>query len=396
MNTVARAVTLFALLELSVGFYPPGCPSTFSLALGSYTNHAWFLESKGEGVYIVDYEKDELSLTQVLNTSITNENPSYVAVKEPFLYVANENFSPLFQYNGSVTRILLSKDRQPISSTFAKATGFFTTHVSVHSGSIVLGANFLSSFDTYISRGDTFTRADSFIVPDELASEIATNMTLGPMFGQPHPHIVLPYGEGVVVCDAGSNLVWYFGLNFCTGKLSLISKVPFRITDGPRHAVKHTKSDMLYVLNEVSVSIGVLKPSRDGLSLRYMIDVLDNKPDDVTLAAIRTTRDGRFLYVSVRYPGTTDGAVVGYRLQRRTGDILYKIGMWSTFGVHPRDFNLIEGVRFKGRCTSFIAAVHRDSDSLVLIEREKKWGTLRPYPAMTLNVSTPTSVVPLW
>ncbi|KAI0566096.1 WD40/YVTN repeat-like containing protein [Gracilaria domingensis] len=243
-----------------------------------------------------------------------------------------------------------------------------------------MGANFLSSFDTYISDGDTFERADSFIVPDELASEIVTNMTLGPMFGQPHPHIVLPYGKGVVVCDAGSNLVW----------------VPFQTTDGPRHAVQHTKSSTLYILNEVSVSLAVLKPSRDGLALQYRIDVLEDKPEEVTLAAIRTTRDGRFLYVSVRYPGTTDGAIVGYRLSRRTGDILYKIGTWSTFGVHPRDFNLIESARFRDRCVSFAAAVHRDSDSLVLIERSRWTGRLKPYPAMTLNVSTPTSVVPMW
>ncbi|PXF49218.1 6-phosphogluconolactonase [Gracilariopsis chorda] len=368
------------------------CPSSFSLALGSYTNHAWYPPSKGTGVYIVDYANDQLWLSKVLKPSITNENPAYLAVRRPFIYVANENY-PI---NGSVTRVFLSDDRNTVSSTFANASGHFTTYVAMHSEDIVMGANFLSSFDTYISRGDTFMRARSFVVPPELASEIVTNMTLGPMFGQPHPHIVLPYREGVIVCDAGSNIIWYFRLDFSSGALSMINRVQLRVTDGPRHAVKHTMTDTLYILNEVSVSLAVLKPSHDGVQLQYMMDVLEEKQEGVTLAAIRTTQDGRFLYVSVRNPGTTDGAVVAYRLNRHTGDIQHKIGMWSTFGVHARDFCIIERARFMGRCTSFLASVHRDSDNLVLIERDRGSGMLRPYPAATLNVSTPTSVTPIW
>ncbi|KAI0567542.1 Lactonase 7-bladed beta-propeller [Gracilaria domingensis] len=210
--------------------------------------------------------------------------------------------------------------------------------------------------------------------------------------------MVLPYKDSVIVPDAGSDIVWHFKVNATDGQLTMLKRIKMNLEDAPRHAAKHPTTDTVYVVGEISTTISVLKPEGcgEGLSVCSRIDVLEEKPEDVSLAAIRVTSDGRFLYVSVRYPGTENGYIAGYRLNDRTGDIQAKIGMWDAFGVHPRDFYVIERAGFEGRCISFVAVVHRDTDNLVLIERDRGSGMLMDRPAMELNVSSPTSVIPIW
>ncbi|CAN8075570.1 unnamed protein product [Agarophyton chilense] len=218
------------------------------------------------------------------------------------------------------------------------------------------------------------------------------------MFGQPHPHMVLLYMEGVIVPDAGSDNVLHFKVCPTDRKLAMLKRIKMSLQDAPRHAVKHPTTDTVYVVGEVSTPISVLKPKGcgRGLSVCSRVDVLKKKPKDVSLAAIRVTKDGRFLYVSVRYPGTTNGYIAGYGLDSRTGDIQAQIGMWDSFGVHPRDFYVIERAVFEGRCISFVAVVHRDSDNPVLIERDRGSGMLMDCPALNLNASSPMSVIPIW
>lgn len=342
---------------------------------------------------IVDYVNGKLTTSRVLNTSITGDNPVYIAVWKPYLFIANSNIE-----QGSVTRVFMSSDRKRIFTRAASGSGLLTNHVSVVSPTVAMGTNFLSSFDTYLSKHGVLEVSDSFEVPLDLASEVVANRSLGPMFGQPHPHMVLPYDDGVVVPDAGSDIVWHFRVNSTTGKLTKLKQIKMPLQDAPRHAAVHPSSKTVYVVGEESLTISVLRPEGcgDGLSLCSRIDVLEGKPDEVTLAAVRVTKDERFLYVSVRYPGTTNGLIAGYRLNPQTGDIEAKLGMWNAFGVHPRDFYVIEKAGFEGRCVSFVAVVHRDSDNLVLIERDRGSGMLRDYPALQHNISSPTSVVPIW
>lgn len=369
------------------------CDETFSLAIGSYTNHAWFKPSKGKGVYIVDYANDKLTTSRVLNTSLTGHNPVYIAVWKPYIFIANSNLE-----QGSVTRLYLSSNRNTMFTRTANGSGLLTNHVSVLSSTVAMGTNFLSSFDTYLSKHGVLQVSDSFKVPLNLASEVVANRSLGPMFGQPHPHMVLPYDDGVIVPDAGSDIVWHFRVNATDGKLTKLKQINMSLQDAPRHAAIHPGTKTVYVVGEESLTISVLRPEGcgHGLSVCNRINVLEEKPDEVTLAAVRVTKDGRFLYVSVRYPGTTNGLIAGYRLNPQTGDIQAKLGMWNAFGVHPRDFYVIEKAVFQGRCVSFIAVVHRDSDNLVLIERDRGSGMLRRHPALQHNISSPTSVVPIW
>lgn len=90
------------------------------------------------------------------------------------------------------------------------------------------------------------------------------------------------------------------------------------------------------------------------------------------------------MYVSVRYVDVK-GAIVGFKLDAK-GDVGRRIGVWSSEGVHPRDFYLLEG------CASVVAIVNRDSNNLVLVRRDRMTGMLGERVA-AVRVLTPTSVV---
>ncbi|KAI0564146.1 Lactonase [Gracilaria domingensis] len=208
--------------------------------------------------------------------------------------------------------------------------------------------------------------------------------------------MVLPYRNGLLVPDLGSDMVLLFDVAPQTGKLSLAANVTFEPADGPRHAALHQQSSTVYVVNEISLSVVTLRYGTCGSSLS-ICDRHNLFPyavgEEVSAAAIRVTEDGRFLYVSVRFPDTELGKIVAYRLDARTGDIHARLGEWSSFGVHPRDFFVIENVSYRNACVSFVAIVNRDTDNLVFVERERGSGMLRSYVSLSANVTTPTSVL---
>lgn len=87
------------------------------------------------------------------------------------------------------------------------------------------------------------------------------------------------------------------------------------------------------------------------------------------------------------------GKIVGFKLDSK-GDIVSKIGEWSSYGVHPRDFIIVERVRVGGMCKSFLAITNRDSDNLVLVERDVATGLLlTANQRFTYAINTPTSVL---
>lgn len=50
-----------------------------------------------------------------------------------------------------------------------------------------------------------------------------------------------------------------------------------------------------------------------------------------------------------------------------------KIAVWSSHGVHPRDFTIVEK---SAECKSFLVITNMNSDYLFFVERNKKTGML--------------------
>lgn len=389
-----RRVVIVLFFSVCVSGALSNCSRQINLAVGSYTGQPWLPTSAGNGVSLFKYYDDSIALSSVLAPSVVSSNPSYLAVDEDSIYAANEN------PHGTVSRVLSMPQPPFVSRVTVMTNGSAPTHIIKLSQNIIAVANFGGEVSTLRSYGGNLTLLDSYKIPASFASARRTPLLSEDywQFEEPHPHMVLPYQNGLLVPDLGSDMLWFFNVSFHTGKLSVSSRIEFEAGDGPRHAALHPRSDTIYVLNEISLSIATVRNNKCGPGLaicnrRNLFPYSVKK--DVSAAAIRVSDNGRFLYASVRFPDSDLGRIVGYRLDSKTGEIQAQIGVWSSFGVHPRDLYIIEKVSYRQSCVSLVAIVNRDTDNLVLVERDRGSGMLRRNPAFSVNVTTPTSVIQL-
>lgn len=371
------------------------CRGTVSFAVGSFT----VLRDRtfeGAGITFATLENGSLNVTAVLPAATSGETPAYLAASPPYIYAANT-----LATGGALRRIAFSSAPPFVASSSVSSEAATATHVSVlppkgrvRSRGIVLTASFDGSVASYVSDGENFFLADQFKPPLSSAAQ-RRNSSLSRRQSVPHPHMVLPYRGGALVPDLGSDVVWNLGVSPRKAGLSLRGSVTLRPGDGPRHAVVHPELDVVYVLNEISVSVVVLKRScgqdrRLGECGRERL--LDEQPEERALAAaIRVSPDGKFLYATVRIAGSK-GRIVGFALSRQ-GDIVEKLGEWSSQGVLPWDAFLVENVRDRGKCKSFVAVVNRDSNSLVLLPRDVASGLVESSSAQDGRLASHSNLV---
>lgn len=379
------------------------CPRAITLAVGTYTSQPWLPSANGAGVSLVTFKREMLNTTIVLSPYITGENPSYIAQSKNDLYMVNEN-API----GALTHVSITPTKPFIKTTMRSTEDAGSTHVTVvkkHARGftgyrmrrIIVVANYGGSVSTFIKTRTSFRLAHRFVVPTNLAAQMR-NASLPDAQSSPHPHMSLEYGNGIIVPDLGSDIVWYFALNRVTGALIEISRVNMTPGDGPRHAALHRKSKTVYIVNELSLTVSVLRTNCNGnrgLHVCSRWSLIDDMQEDLTgvsAAAIRVSRDNRFLYVSVRYPDDIEGKIVAFRL-RSNGDIGSKLGRYPSGGVHPRDLFIIDAVQVAGKCRSFLAVANRDTNNLALLQRNFASGRLFSGVAYNLTINTALSVV---
>lgn len=389
---------LLAVLALLLSTVAATCPRRISFVIGSVTQGS--PPSSGAGVTLAALQAGVLATTLVIPPLVTGEDPTYAAIApsgELFFGSANKSESE----GGTVVGVQFMKRPPFVKSVAAPAGEDSLTHISVlpcfsgryghYRQSSVVTVSYNGATVRSLIRGNGGLRlADTFKVPAELAS-LATDRQEAP-----HPHMALPYLDGVLVPDLGSDIVWKFAVSR-DGALTETARVGLQKGDGPRHAIVHPTSGTVYLLTELSLAVVVMKESGcgDGFAVCARSPLVDDpaSPAGGTAAAIRASADGKFLYASVRYPDEIPGVIVAYRLDVDTGDILEKVGAYSSLGVHPRDFFLVEGFSEGEDCVSFLAIANRDSDSVVLVKRDMSTGELASEASYELAVSTPMSVL---
>lgn len=384
---VALALVSLQILALCVA-HPHkkhSCPSRLHLAIGVYTYQSWLPTSAGRGVTIASLTRNSLVTSRVISNTTTGENPSYCASgRNRALYCVNENSE------GTLTKLYGYKT--PIKSSSAPTGAGGSTHLAVlpvrarNGGERVIVANYGGAVTSFVV-GDN-TKVVTHIIPPEFAATKSGEQS------EPHPHMILPLGNGdVAVPDLGSDIVWRFGVG-SNGELWRKRGLKMRKGDGPRHAVRG-RHDNVYVVNEISNSVARIRGCTPHGVFRecerkVLIDGVSKNVNGYSAAAIRVSKDYKFLYASVRLPDTEYGKIVVFRLNRH-GAIGRRVGIYSSQGVHPRDLSIIERAP---DCKSYIAVVNRDSDNLLLMERNRYTGAISADVRYKLAVNTPTSVLP--
>lgn len=370
-----------------------GCPSKLQFVIGTFTDVPSQPSIAGDGIQFVNFDGTTLKLSSTLSKSEIGENPTYITTSRSGLFICN-SISP----NGTIT--LIRKEYHGFHNCISSITmpGQRPTHVSIvrrAQREFLLVANVRGG--TVKTIEDTIfglSERSTFIIANELASKIR-NPELTNRQRLPNPHMVLPYKEGTIVPDLGSDYLFYLSVDE-HGNLTEKQRVEFTAGDGPRHAISHSHGT-IFVVNELSVTVTTLRDINDTLTIIDRRNVLNiGLLENATAAAIRLSNDQRYLYISVR-PDSREvkkqGIIVAFEIGV-DGMIIRKIGEWSSRGVHPRDFYIVDNVRVNGECRSYVVVANRDSDNLTFIRRWELSGILGQVE-FSLPIKAPSSVLQL-
>lgn len=182
----------------------------------------------------------------------------------------------------------------------------------------------------------------------------------------PHPHYInLTPDNRVVAVDLGVDKVFIYDLDD-SGKLTPVSELQMEDGYGPRHIAFDEKKGVAYLGGELSSHLAVLDYDEKAgkLTLRSISSTI---PEDWTehngAAAIRISKDGKFVYVSNR--GNNTIAVFSSD-EKGNVQLIQRI---STEGDFPRDFNFSDD-------ESFVICVNQNSDNGTLYTRDAQTGKL--------------------
>ncbi|MBG9981774.1 lactonase family protein [Aerococcaceae bacterium DSM 111020] len=166
------------------------------------------------------------------------------------------------------------------------------------------------------------------------------------------------------VCDLGADTVTSYTFE-ADGQITYAHDIELPGGTGPRHLVLDNEEEYAYVIGELDSTTISLKVSDDGV-LTFVERYLNIPKEAVETsngAAIRITKDNRFLYVSSRFYD----AIIGYQLEGEGK--LSKIQALPSHGEIPRDFILDE-------TEQYLLVPHQDTDNIAIFEINQENGQL--------------------
>lgn len=396
--------------DITIGSFtgPPSFPRTSPiLAAAAAPKHA---AANGIGISLLSLTGRGLQRLATIYTPITGPNPSSVARTGQYLYAVND------ASRGRLTQIQF-RPKMPFISSSRLGTGAspekpasFPVHLTVVDNRkaaqfvrwVILVVNAgTGSITIFVKSDNIFYQSDHLVFPSiPSASSDSSTPAL--------PLMVTPFNESnnLIIPDIAGDGVHYLFLNRMHGKIAYITSVSLAPGDGPSNVAVHPNSNTAYVLNQRNPSIAVLRPGCDGskyLGVCAKIPIVLTKsskgmssPSPYAGAiptAMHATSNGQFLYVAMRLPENQSGIIVGYRVNSMSGDIVKKIGPFPSGGVYPSDFGIIDRIKIKGMCRSYLAVVNRESHNLVLLRRAFGSGKLSPKPEFSTTIDSPASVL---
>lgn len=198
-------------------------------------------------------------------------------------------------------------------------------------------------------------------------TDIAQHQGSGPHENQASAHVHfsdLTPDKFLVTCDLGADQAVTYKVSD-QGKVEKLATYQAAAGSGPRHIVFHPVAKIAYLICELNSTIEVL--IYDGWGEFEHLQTISTLPQDHTgfngTAAIRITKDGKFVYGSNR--GNDSIAVY-----KTLGDAsLELVQIVSTNGKTPRDFTLSPDEKH-------LIAVHQDSDNATVFSRDTETGRL--------------------
>lgn len=182
-----------------------------------------------------------------------------------------------------------------------------------------------------------------------------------------HPHFFdeTPAGN-LVSCDLGMDAVDFYRLE--NNQLVHLAQYSMEKGFGTRHIVFSPDGKTMYIVGELSSQVNVAHLNEDTWEFEDL-GTYKTIPEDFEghngAAAIRLSKDGKFLYISNR----GDDSIVVFKVL--DNGKLEKIQRISVFGSFPRDFNWDE-------TQEYLVAANQNTNNATLYRRNLEDGTLTP------------------
>lgn len=294
--------------------------------IGTYT------KKNSEGIYLADLVNNQISLS-LWNKA---DNPTYIDEFEDELFsVVKEGDKGGVAYfkNGELVNQVTEAGAPPCYVSFDKVN------------KLVYSANY------HGGRINTYKIENGQLVDQEKFQYVEGSKA----------HYVVYSKElnEVVVCNLGNDEVYFYSVK--DQKLNLETTYKAAKGSGPRHAVVHPETKLVYVFTELSSEVIVLERTQSGTNVKQIISTLNDENAQRWGAAIRLSPDGKFLYVSNRgHDSITVFSV---------DETLSVVENVSSCGVQPRDFNI-------SPCGKYLVVGNLDSNNLALLSRDEKTGKL--------------------
>lgn len=222
-----------------------------------------------------------------------------VLLRQPFL---SDNFSGYFYIDEGL------KTATQIKST----QGVVACHLCVDNSDVFI-VNYLSG--NIVKNGEVITQRKGKSVHPTRQTE-------------PHTHFVDKTPDGyLAVCDLGTDALAFYDKN-----LQLISEIKVPSGYGIRHLTFAKDGRYIYAVNELvpSISIFSYKGGKAELTNTVKIDCKNEKANG---AAIRLSKDGKYLHISLR----EENVICVYEINDEN---LTLIQTMDCGGDSPRDFNI--------------------------------------------------------
>lgn len=317
---------------------------------GGYTSH----DSKGIYTANVENNEDDIKLVDVKNI-VEIDRPTYFQLVGDLLFTIIQNGD---QSGIATYRIKDGKAKQ-LDTYFHE--GAAPCYISVDSQKhLVFTANYhLATINifSYDENGKL-----TFITND-------THEGHGPRAeqDQAHPHFFdeTPSGN-LVSCDLGIDAVDFYKLD--GDKLKHLARYQMENGFGTRHLVFSPDGKTMYIVGELSSQVNVARLNENTWKFE---DVATYKtiPDDFSdhngAAAIRISKDGKFIYISNR---GHDSITVFKVLDDGKLELVQRI---SVFGSFPRDFNWDKDEKY-------LVVANQNTNNATLYRRNSETGNLTP------------------
>ena len=330
-------------------------PSTIDFFVGTYT------DGDSQGIYQCSINQNgELSEITLL---VKAENPSFLAKSEDGQYLLAVNEVSNSDDVGYVSSYIIKGDSL-IFINKKSSGGAHPCHIAANKDNYVVVANYSSGNVGLLQLEADGQLSDLLDIQQHKGNGSHSRQEAA------HAHSAWFTEEGgLISVDLGTNQLWFSSIDPELRTFLPDEPATFDMEDGagPRHLVFHPDQPWIYVVNELTSSVSLLKEDSEtgNYSIFQTISTLPGEYTDAnTCADIRISSDGKFLYASNR----GHNSIALFEVDSNNGK-LQTIGHELTRGETPRNFSLSPD-------GTFLLVANQTSNSIVSFKRDITSGLL--------------------